>query len=275
MSLSVEVVEPVLVARGYGEKNRTQKKVAYQRGGAYPLYLNLQSKTGATVLVAHPHSGVETVQGAGVQVGRGYFHSSNMGLFPKHMHTGATPIPFGLGLTFDSEVALARCLDFLEGVQSASLPASGAPSVSDTFAAPVQDAVPASGQDVLTQTTRRIGQDSFREALVQHWGGACAITGMRNTALLRASHIKPWAASTPEEQTSPFNGLLLAPQWDAAFDRGLMTLDGQGAVVLSPQLSAVDAGILGIVAGQLLRRPLQPQHLPYLAYHREHVFLTA
>lgn len=275
MSLSVEVVESMLLARGYGEKSRTQKKVAYQRGGAYPLYLNLQSKTGTSVLIAHPQSGVETVQGAGVQVGGSYFHSSNMGLFPKHMHTGAAPIPFGLGLTFDSKAALARCLDFLEGGQSESVSEADSPLGSDEPEIVVQGAVLAPGQDVLTQTTRRVGHDGFREALVQYWGGACAISGMAHTALLRASHIKPWAASTPEEQTSLFNGLLLAPQWDAAFDRGLMTLDASGKVLLSEQLSTADAELLGMEAGMRLRKPLQPQHLAFLAYHRQHVFLTA
>lgn len=275
MSLSVEVVEPVLVARGYGEKNRTKKKVAYQRGSSYPLYLNLQSKNGTTVLVAHPQSGVEAVQGAGVHVGSGYFHSSNMGLFPKHMHTGATPIPFGLGLTFDSEVALTRCLDFLEGVQPASLSVSDSPSGSGASAALAQDAALPPGQDVQTQSTRRVGHNSFREALVQYWGGVCAITGVANTGLLRASHIKPWAASTPEEQTNPFNGLLLAPQWDAAFDRGLITLDAVGQVLVSPQLAAADAALLGIGVGMRLRKPLQPQHQGFMEYHRQHVFQAA
>lgn len=131
------------------------------------------------------------------------------------------------------------------------------------------------GRDVLVQTTRRVGHDGFRRALEDYWGGACAITGVRTTALLRASHIKPWAMCEPEEQTSVFNGLLLAAHWDAAFDRGLITLDVYGAVLLSPQLSEEDAAVLGFVAGMRLRKPMQPQHLPYFAYHRQHVFLAA
>lgn len=318
MTLTVETVEQVLQHRGYQEKNRTKKKVAYQYGQALPLYLNLQSKTGTSVLIAHPQSGVEELHGQGVKVGHGYFHSTNMALFPKHMHTGATPIPFGTGLTFDSTAALERCLAFLEQGQAAAqtqqVPSARAISVQANTAfrpeaaavplageassgvlpgcayavlehasAPRDEPAPAAGwgdrttlpgQDVLVQTTRRVGHDGFRRALEDYWSGACAITGVRTTALLRASHIKPWAASEPDEQTSVFNGLLLAAHWDAAFDRGLVTLNAHGAVMLSPQLPAVDADVLGIVAGQRLRRPLQPQHLPYLAYHREHVFLA-
>lgn len=303
MSLTVEVVEQVLQHRGYQEKNRTKKKVAYQYGHALPLYLNLQSKKGTSVLVAHPQSGVEVMHGQGVKVGQGYFHSTNMGLFPKHMHTGAAPIPFGIGLTLDSTAALERCLAFLEqGQAAAQAPQTQkVPSVKlataqartalqpEVAASPLEgaaasDVLPAvdwaehtllPGQDVLVQTTRRVGHDGFRRALEDYWSGACAITGVRTTALLRASHIKPWAASEPDEQTSVFNGLLLAAHWDAAFDRGLVTLNEHGAVMLSPQLPAVDADVLGIVAGQRLRWPLQPQHLPYLAYHRQHVFLAA
>ena len=233
----------------------------------------------------------------GVEVGAKYFHSSNMGLFPKHMHTGATPIPYGVGLTFDSTVALARCLAWLEqgvneeanlaqlqssakaDLDEQALNIEGA-AVQDASHLPDHDLVMDSsavsttpGQDASILTTRRVGHDGFRQALEQYWGGVCAISGVSNRALLRASHIKPWAASAPEEKTSVFNGLLLAAQWDAAFDCGLTTLDAKGEVMLSPQLRAADAALLGIGAGMRLRKPIEPQHLPYLAYHRQHVFL--
>ena len=48
-----------------------------------------------------------------------------------------------------------------------------------------------------TETERlvvqRIGQDIFRAALMDYWGGRCPITGITDPALLRASHIVPWA----------------------------------------------------------------------------------
>jgi hypothetical protein len=40
---------------------------------------------------------------------------------------------------------------------------------------------------------QRIGQDIFRAALMDYWGGRCPITGITDPALLRASHIVPWA----------------------------------------------------------------------------------
>jgi hypothetical protein len=40
---------------------------------------------------------------------------------------------------------------------------------------------------------RRIGQEIFRAALIDYWGVRCPITGITDPALLRASHIVPWA----------------------------------------------------------------------------------
>ena len=40
----------------------------------------------------------------------------------------------------------------------------------------------------------RVGQNVFRAGLLEYWEGRCAVTGLAVTALLRASHIKPWAA---------------------------------------------------------------------------------
>lgn len=42
----------------------------------------------------------------------------------------------------------------------------------------------------------------------------------------------------------------------------------------SPRLSVQDAALLGIAAGTRLRKPLQPQHLRYVTYHRTQVFQT-
>jgi hypothetical protein len=50
------------------------------------------------------------------------------------------------------------------------------------------------------------------------------VTGLAITELLRASHIKPWAArDTDAERLDVFNGLLLAPHCDALFARGFIT----------------------------------------------------
>src|SRR5690606_935674 len=47
---------------------------------------------------------------------------------------------------------------------------------------------------------QRIGQDLFRELLMDYWGGRCAVTGLDVSGLLRASHAKPWKDATDAER---------------------------------------------------------------------------
>ena len=59
---------------------------------------------------------------------------------------------------------------------------------------------------------QRVGQDVFRRALVQYWDGRCAVTGISDSALLRASHIVPWSACTSDAQRLDVNnGLSFLP----------------------------------------------------------------
>jgi len=52
--------------------------------------------------------------------------------------------------------------------------------------------------------------------------------------LLRASHIKPWAACASDaERLGVFNGLLLAPHLEAAFDQGFISVSDAGNVLVS------------------------------------------
>lgn len=117
---------------------------------------------------------------------------------------------------------------------------------------------------------QRVGQNLFREGLLALWGGRCAITGLDAPELLRASHAKPWADSSDIERLNVFNGLLLAAHWDAAFDSGLITISTSGHVVPSAALSDSTIEVLGLSEDLCIR--LQPQHDPYLAWHRERVF---
>src|ERR1039458_5220747 len=70
---------------------------------------------------------------------------------------------------------------------------------------------------------QRIGQDIFRDALMDYWNGHCPMTGITEPELLRASHIVPWADCTDAQRLDVYNGLLLSALWDAAFDRGLIS----------------------------------------------------
>lgn len=119
---------------------------------------------------------------------------------------------------------------------------------------------------------QRVGQDIFRAGLIDYWEGTCAITGLALVEVLRASHIKPWAdCESDRERLDVFNGLLLAPHLDAAFDRGFITVTDDGAVVVSSALAVGDRRILGL-AEPLRVRSLGDGHRAYLSWHRARVF---
>lgn len=68
-----------------------------------------------------------------------------------------------------------------------------------------------------------------------------------------------------------FNGLLLAVQWDAAFDQGFVSFTDDGVVLVSRHLPPDEASRLGLDLGLRLEG-LRAGHKPYLAWHRERVF---
>ena len=120
---------------------------------------------------------------------------------------------------------------------------------------------------------QRIGQAQFRKALLDYWDGSCCVTGIKDTELLRASHIKPWArCESDEERLDVHNGLLLSALWDAAFDKGLVTFDADMRAEFSPRLSQYAKQALGSSAAPSLPK-MTAQHVEYLNWHRRYLFL--
>ncbi len=118
----------------------------------------------------------------------------------------------------------------------------------------------------------RVGQETFREALLDYWDGRCAITGLDVPELLRASHIRPWAhCDTDNKRLDVFNGLLLAPHLDAVFDKGFITISDEGQVIISETLGPAARQLLGLEKLPQLAR-VEPQHRHYLGWHRQRVF---
>lgn len=113
---------------------------------------------------------------------------------------------------------------------------------------------------------QRIGQDIFRERLLDYWQRRCPLTGISDPALLRASHIVPWSeCESDAERLDVHNGLLLSALWDAAFDRALVTFDDQGRPEFSASLSEQARAELRWHSPI----PLTDGHRRRLARHRE------
>lgn len=195
--------------------------------------------------------------------------------FPKGLPSAelarSLPDQYQGGDTFQAhdEASLGRLLR-----RAAELAMSLPNQVAKQYAAEITklDANPPTTTEALALVRQRRGQDLFRQALMDYWGGACAVTGIAVPELLRASHTKPWAKCTAdEERLNVFNGFLLCAHLDALFDCGLMTFDELGAAVFSPRL---DIEILAkLVINQLIKlRWLTAEHAPFLAWHRENLF---
>jgi hypothetical protein len=169
------------------------------------------------------------------------------------------------------EAALGRLLR-----RAAELAMSLPNHAADLYAEEVAkiEAEPPSTTEALRLTKQRVGQNLFRKALMDYWGGACAVMGIHLPELLRASHAKPWAdCATDAERLDVFNGFLLSAQLDALFDSGLVTFDDTGTLHASPRLDPFHRVLLGLnedLPPHL--RWISPQHLPYLAWHRANVF---
>ena len=114
---------------------------------------------------------------------------------------------------------------------------------------------------------QRIGQNLFRDALMDYWGSRCPLTGITEPALLRASHIVPWSDCDDAQRLDVHNGLLLSALWDAAFDCGLISFADDGTVRVSSSLSATARAALGIDTAPALQG-LRDAHRANLAVHR-------
>lgn len=118
----------------------------------------------------------------------------------------------------------------------------------------------------------RIGQGIFRTNLIQMWG-QCSISGCDIIPILRASHIKPWRLSENAERLDKFNGLLLSPNLDALFDKGLISFTDNGDLLISNSLTDAALQLLGISKNSRVK--LKPAHLKYIKWHRENLFFDA
>ena len=118
----------------------------------------------------------------------------------------------------------------------------------------------------------RLGQHRYKVSQAEMWGNACAVTGITEPALLRASHAKPWSDANDAERLDPANGFPLVVHLDALFDAGLISFDSDGSMMISPRLGKDTISLYGLSNKLQLRNPPTPRQEKYLQYHRKNVF---
>lgn len=133
----------------------------------------------------------------------------------------------------------------------------------------------------IQQILARVGQGEYRENLEKIWESACAVTGCRIREILRASHAKPWKKSNDEERLDGHNGLLLSANYDALFDKGLISfspLNDGWKIMMSSSIDVSQMELLGINENDYLKpsdklkREDKEKIEEFLKYHREHIF---
>jgi hypothetical protein len=275
-----------------------------------PVFLKQSNSSRETTpLILHPCYEIfeaSLLSHKGVKQSETYLHNSNLQGYPKRFNRGKREIEYGIELGFEDTETLTCFLNELVNISRPDAnkynnifdPSCGsggllihAPKILDATYSPSSSPLsvaiqkshqsfgtsPAVRDDVaLTDTERRalikvrIGQGTYRTQLFSLWGG-CAVTGCSSLTMLRASHAKPWSVSTPAERLDPFNGLLLVPNLDQAFDEGLVSFSDSGVIMISSTLDELSAKLLGITTGLSLRYTPSAL-LPYLKWHRDNLF---
>lgn len=136
----------------------------------------------------------------------------------------------------------------------------------------------------IAERTIRLGQHRFAREVLNNYRHQCAFCefaprSLPRKRLLIASHIKPWAACSDPERLDASNGIATCPMHDAAFDAGLITVNGGLRVHRARRLQrsrAIDPGVehsFGPSLRSTLRAPGQaaPASL-YLQWHQTHVY---
>jgi putative restriction endonuclease len=121
----------------------------------------------------------------------------------------------------------------------------------------------------------RLGQGTFRVAVLDAYGRACAVTGEHSLPALEAAHIRPYAESGPHVLS---NGLLLRADLHRLFDTGYLTVTPERRLVVSSRLRAdyQNGRSYYPLHGTEVQTPGEPGARPdpdFLRYHNERVFL--
>lgn len=133
---------------------------------------------------------------------------------------------------------------------------------------------------VPSETTRkaliqsRVGQGRFRKELSKI-EKECRITKVDRFGHLIASHIKPWRDGDNDERLDPENGLMLTPTIDHLFDKGFISFDNKGDVLIAEVADEISLKKMGVTSsGGLKNKGFSEGQRAYLNYHRDFIFLN-
>lgn len=121
----------------------------------------------------------------------------------------------------------------------------------------------------------RRGQGLFRDN-VRSIERACRITRVERMEHLIASHVRPWRDSSNEQRLDGENGLLLTPTVDHLFDKGFISFEDSGQLIVSPVADPESLRRMGIdPEGALNVGAFSEGQRSHLDFHRENVLRMA
>jgi len=119
----------------------------------------------------------------------------------------------------------------------------------------------------------RRGQGQFRTELFKI-ERACRVTQVGESQHLIASHTKPWRNCDNEERLDPENGFMLTPTVDHLFDKGFISFESNGDLVVSPVAHQKSLFKMGIaISSQFNVGTFSEGQKKYLDWHREELLL--
>ena len=113
----------------------------------------------------------------------------------------------------------------------------------------------------------RVNQSKFRERLLDKYNRKCCLCDADFEPTLIASHIKPWAESDENEKVKNDNGLLLCPNHDRLFDRGYISFDDEGKIIISKMITKRNQDLLNI--SESMKIQISGEMATFLKWHRE------
>jgi len=119
-----------------------------------------------------------------------------------------------------------------------------------------------------TLVNSRNGQNSLRKIVLEN-NKKCKICGLDKLDLLKVSHIKPWAKSNDNEKLDIYNTFLLCPNHDNLFDKGYISFEDDGSILISPLLSKKTQLTLNIDTN--ISVDIDEEHKKYLKWHRDNI----
>jgi hypothetical protein len=114
----------------------------------------------------------------------------------------------------------------------------------------------------------RVGQGAYLKSILHRWSYRCAATGFNDTRVLIASHILPWKDAKDKQRLDVDNGILLSPDYDALFDKHLISFESTGKIILESNTSIDSLKSLGITGKEIIRG-LTAGNKEYLDQHNK------